>query len=91
LAKGKKRVAKFMPRFDGPYIILDRNLDTSTYTLLLPEHSNTHPAFHVTWLKCFIDNDLEKWPERERRRPGLVVTTEGTEEWEVEKIVDSRK
>jgi hypothetical protein len=47
LAKGKKRVAKFMPRFNGPYIILNRNLDTSTYTLLLPEHSNTHLAFHV--------------------------------------------
>jgi hypothetical protein len=42
-------------------------------------------------LKCFVDNNPEKWPERERRRPGPVVTTEGTEEWEVKKIVDSRK
>ncbi|KAJ2936688.1 hypothetical protein H1R20_g395, partial [Candolleomyces eurysporus] len=65
MAKGAKRVAKFMPRFDGPYLILDRNLDTSTYTLLLPEHSNTHPTFHVAWLKCFIENNAEKWLDRE--------------------------
>ncbi|KAJ2935130.1 hypothetical protein H1R20_g1983, partial [Candolleomyces eurysporus] len=91
LAKGQKRVAKFMPRYDGPYLILDRNLATSTYTLLLPEHSNTHPTFHVAWLKKVVENDAKKWPERERRRPGAIVTEDGTEEWEVEKIIDERR
>ncbi|RXW12306.1 hypothetical protein EST38_g13546 [Candolleomyces aberdarensis] len=83
LAKGQKRAAKFMPRYDGPYLILDRNLATSTYTLLLPEHSNTHPTFHMVWLKKVVENNAGKWPEREHQRPGAVVTEEGTEEWEV--------
>lgn len=34
------RVAKFMPRFDGPYNVLEAHPDTSTYRLLLPPSNN---------------------------------------------------
>jgi hypothetical protein len=34
--KGEKCVAKFFPRFDGPYVVIDKHPETLTYTLELP-------------------------------------------------------
>lgn len=85
-----KRVGKFMPRFDGPYSIVSANPESSTYTLDLPEHTNVYPTFHVSELKKHVPNNAELYPSRELQRPGPIVTQNGTEEWEVQKLLDCR-
>jgi Cu/Zn superoxide dismutase len=49
--KGKTRVAKFMPRNDGPYTITHTFPEQSEYTLKLPNNPNTFPGFHTHLLK----------------------------------------
>jgi hypothetical protein len=85
-----KRVAKFMPRFDGPYTIVSANPESSTYTLDLPDHTNVYPTFHVSELKRHVPNNAELYPSREQQRPGPIITNTGAEEWEIEKILDRR-
>jgi hypothetical protein len=85
-----KRVAKFMPRFDGPYAIVSANPESSNYTLDLPDHTNVYPTFHASELKRHVPNDADLYPSRELQRPGLVVTQSGTKEWEIDRIIDSR-
>jgi hypothetical protein len=85
-----KRVAKFMPRFDGPYTIVSANPESSTYTLDLPEHTNVYPTFHVSELKKHVPNNADLFPSRELQRPGPIITASGTEEWEIERILDKR-
>jgi hypothetical protein len=89
--KGKKRVAKFMPRHDGPYTIVDAFPERSEYTLKLPNNPNTFPGFHANLLKRFIPNDPLLFPDREPARPLPVITEDGTEEWFIDKIVDARR
>lgn len=86
-----KRVAKFMPRFDGPYNILSANPKSSTYTLDLPEHTNVYPTFHASELKRHIPNDATLYPSRKLQRPGPIVTATGSQEWEIEEVLDKRK
>jgi hypothetical protein len=89
--KGKKRVAKFMPRSDGPYTVVKSFPEKSEYTLRLPNNSQTFPGFHSSLLKPFVPNDPTLFPDREFTRPGAVVTEDGTEENMIDKIVDARR
>ena len=41
-------------------------------------------------LKRFRENDMLRFPDRERPRPELVIVEDGEDEWEIEKIVDER-
>jgi hypothetical protein len=91
LQKGKRRVAKFMPRFDGPYTITDMHPETSTYTLDLPQTMNIYPTFHVSQLRAYQQNDPSLFPNREQTRPGAIVTAEGSVECFIDKIVDERR
>lgn len=91
MRKGKRRVAKFMPRNDGPYTIIKAFPDKSEYTLRLPNNPKTFPGFHASLLKPFIPNDPTLFPDREFTRPGTVVTEDGTEENMIDKIVDARR
>lgn len=91
MQKGDKRVAKFMPRFDGPYTVLEAHPETSTYTLDLPNSPNIFPTFHSSQLRPFHANDAELFPSRENPRPGPVVTEDGQVETFIEKIVDEKK
>jgi hypothetical protein len=84
------RVAKFMPRFDGPYEILKAYLDSSTYTLRLPEHSKIHHTFHASLLRPYITNDPDLFPRRMIQRPGPIVTADGESEYFIEKVIDER-
>ena len=45
-----RRMAKFMPRFDGLYEILKAYPESLAYTLQLPSTSKSHPTFHVSHL-----------------------------------------
>jgi len=39
-------VAKFIPHFDGPYVIINSMPEFSAYTLDLPNSPNIFPTFH---------------------------------------------
>lgn len=88
-AKGQDRVAKLMPRFDGPYEIVKAHPEFSTYTLDMP-NSNVFPVFHVSQLRAFRASDDSLFPDRTPAWPESVMV-DGVEEWPVEAIIDERK
>jgi len=88
--KGQKRAAKFMPRYDGPYIIIDTHLDASTVTLDMPNAPNLFPTFHTSHIKPWLPNDDTKYPSRTLETPGPIIV-DGVEEFLVESIIDHRK
>jgi hypothetical protein len=55
--KGDKRAAKFFPRYNGPYDIINAHSQTSNYTLELPNSPHTYPTYHASELKPFVPND----------------------------------
>jgi hypothetical protein len=83
--------AKFMPCFDGPYPTTRCNSDKSAYKIDLPNEPNQHPTFHASLLHRFVENDDELFPSCALARPGPVVTSEGEEEWYVDRILNERK
>ncbi|RDB23372.1 hypothetical protein Hypma_009411 [Hypsizygus marmoreus] len=85
------RVAKFMPRFDGPFTVLKSFPDSSLYTLSLPEASKIHPSFHSSQLRPFVENDDTMFPHRILPRPGPIVTENGSTEYFIDRILDERK
>lgn len=83
------RVAKFMPRFDGPYRILATDDDHSTVTLDMPNTPHILPTFHTSELHVFRENDAILFPSRALQPPSL-VTINGDQEFYIDKIVDER-
>lgn len=63
-ANDPNRVAKFMPRFDGPFTIKNTDEKHSTVTLDLPNLPNIFPVFHTSEIKPFIENDDSLFPSR---------------------------
>jgi hypothetical protein len=55
--KGEKRVAKFLPRFDGPYKVTKAHPEMSSYTLDMPNSPNVFPLYHASELKWHAPND----------------------------------
>ena len=86
---GEHRVAKFMPRFDGPYLITDVNVDASTVTLDIPQTLNLFPTFHTSHIRPFKANDDGKFPSRTLEKPGP-IQVDGVGEHVVEKIIDCK-
>jgi len=74
-----RRVAKFMPHFDGPYSITKAFSSSSMYTLDIPASSRIHPSFHVLLLQPFIANDPSLFSEKELPHPGPIITSGGQE------------
>ena len=91
MQKHDKRVAKFMPRYDGPYTITRAFPESSVYELELPNHPHKFPKFHVSELHPFRANNPDLFPGREHTRPGPIVTEDGVEEWHIERILDQRR
>jgi hypothetical protein len=89
-AGDKSHVAKFFPRWDGPFTVTEVFPDTSSYALRLPNSPDACPSFHASLLKRHIENDATLFPSREHERPGPVLTKNGMEEYHIEKIVDER-
>lgn len=77
---GEGRVAKFMPRFDGPYKIVHANPERSSYTLDMPNAPNVFPTFHGNLLRRYVANDGDLFPSRELEQPGS-IDVDGVEEW----------
>ena len=90
-ASGEKRVAKFMPRFDGPYTIIDIDEEHSTVTLDLPNSPNAVPTFHTSEVVPYKENDAELFPNREFSRPPPITTEDGNEEYFIRDIIDERR
>ena len=84
--KGERRVAKFFPRWDGPYTVIKSNAESSSYTL---DNDNGYP-YYASELKPYYANNAELFPNREYPRPGPVMTENGLMEHEIDKIIDSR-
>lgn len=87
--KGDKRTAKFFPRWDGPFRIVQCHPEASTYTLDIP--SNAYPVYHASELKTHIANDPSLFPGREFALPGPVLIADGLQEHMIEEIIDSRR
>jgi hypothetical protein len=87
--KGEKWAAKFFPRYDGPYNIINEHAATSNYTLELPNNANTYPTYHSSKLKSFLPNDPILFPGCELSQPQPILTPDGLEEFLVQEILDS--
>ena len=85
-----KRVAKFMPQFDGPYMITDVHEAASTVTIDIPSAPNVFPTFHVSLIKPFQQNDDCKFLSHTLKNPGP-VNVNGHEEFFVDQILDHKK
>ena len=77
---------KLTPRFAGPYTI-SKVISETAYRLDLPNSMKIHPVFHVSLIKPY-----KLSPEEFGRivPPPAIITPEGTEEYEVEAILDKR-
>ena len=90
-AKGKKRIAKFMPHYDGPYTIIDMDKEHSTITLDLPNSPNICPTFHTSKILPHIESDTSLFPSRRFQEPNPIITNDGDKEFFIEKILDARR
>ena len=88
---GKKRVAKFMPQYDGPYTSIDINKEDSTITLDLPNLPNIFPTFHTSKVIPYVENDATLFPNREFSRPPVVTMEDNLEEYFICNIIDERR
>jgi hypothetical protein len=79
-AKGEKRVAKFMPRYDGPYTIIDTDEQHSMVTLDLPNSPNIFPTFHTSQVVPYIESNTDKFPSCHFEEPEPIITEDGQEE-----------
>jgi hypothetical protein len=70
----------------GPFKIVEKKNDV-VVKLELPETMKIHPVFHVRLLRPFEEI---KGMTREQRVPEPIII-EGEEEWEVEKVIKTRK
>jgi len=67
LSLPKGRVSKLMPKYVGPYKVLQAYPKTSNYTLELPSElvrRRVHPKFHVSLLRPHQSNDNALFPNR---------------------------
>lgn len=84
------RVAKFMPRFDGPFTIIATNEPKSTVTLDLP-NSKIYPVFHTSQVLPYRENDATLFPNREFSKPAPIKSDTGEEEYFVQDIIDEKR
>ena len=74
---------KFLPRYIGPYRVVKR-VGEVAYELELLPHMKMHDVFHVSLLHKYR-TDGRYQP------PGPVMTIDGDEEWDVERVLKHRE
>ena len=70
LALPKGRAKKLLPKFIGPYKVVEAHTATSTVTLELPPELIArwvHPTFHTSLLRAHIPNDDARFPCRDMK------------------------
>ena len=90
-AKGEKHLAKFMPRFDGPYTVVNTDQKHSTVTIELPNTPNVFPTFHTSEILPFIENDTSLFPSHKFEEPLPILTPKGNEEYFIKRILDKQR
>jgi hypothetical protein len=87
LPKGRAR--KLVPRYIGPYCVLEANNKASTVTLELPDdlkNRRVSPTFHTNLVRWYIANNDDLFPKREAKSfYDFGVTAD--EEWLVDEII----
>ena len=83
-------VAKFMPRYDGPYDVIQAYPESSSYKLILPPTSKAHPTFRVANLRLYVPNDNTLFPERASHAPQPLITADGSMEYFINHILEQR-
>ena len=92
LSLPKNRTRKLMPKYIGPYKVVDAHPAESRYTLDLPPELKArriHPTFHVSRLRPFLRNDDKAFPKREVRTYYNFGDAED-DEWLVDDIIAHR-
>lgn len=89
--KKNGRVAKFMPRQDGPFVVLEAFPESSEYVLDLLPSMRILNRFHSSLLLPYHPNNDELFLFCQLEMPGPIVTEEGQEEHFIKKILDERK
>ena len=84
--KGDDRVTKFFPRWDGPYTVIKAHPEASSYTL---DNGNIYP-YDASELKPYNTNDASLFPNREMPKSGPILTPDGMQEHEIERILDAQ-
>jgi hypothetical protein len=84
--KLKQPSQKLGHKWLGPFVI-EKKVGNLAYRLKLPHQMKVHPVFHVNLLKPHKPDTI---PGREPPEPPPIETEEGEEEWEVDKVLDSR-
>ncbi|QRW17323.1 Retrotransposable element Tf2 protein [Rhizoctonia solani] len=69
----------------GPYLVVEK-IGLHAYKLQLPHTMRIHPVFHINLLTKFHPDPHGRDPPQ----PAPIITEEGEEEYEVERIVDSK-
>ena len=88
---GECHIAKFMPRFNGPFKIIGTNKTMSTVKLELPPNSKTHPVFHTSLVLPFKENDPNLFPRRKFAKPQLIINKTSDQEDFVKDIIDEHQ
>jgi hypothetical protein len=85
-----KRRATLLAPFLGPFKVLSFDDSRLNAKLELPSHMRCHSEFHISKLREWIAPN-HHFPDRESTRPLVpAVTKDGNEEFEVDKILDTR-
>jgi hypothetical protein len=90
LRAGEGQCAKFMLRFDGPYVIIGVHKERSTLMLDMAAQPGVFPVFHTSEVEPYIKNDASLFPNRQLPCPRPITTEHGKEEWEIDEIIDER-
>ena len=64
--------------------------EASSYTIDLPPDRADFPTYYASELKLHIANDAVLFPSREHSRTGPMLTSDGLQEHEIDRILDSR-
>lgn len=72
-------------KYLGPYKVLEK-IGKRAWKLELPQAVKVHPVFHVNLLEKVTPDNFDRAPH-----PVPPVIVDGQEEWEVEKVLNSKK
>jgi len=75
------------PQYEGPFEIIEK-LSLITFRLRMPSH---YQALHLVFYASKLTQYSESTIRGQKATPPLPTLIQGQEEWEVEKILDSRQ
>ena len=88
--KGEKCVAKFMPQYNRPYIVMSMAPNILMIIVYMPNNPNTFPTFHRLKALPFVENNKNLFPSQEQECPDPVMI-EGQDEYYMDIILEERK